>query len=132
MSREQGKNISLDDLRKIGPMGAAEIVFGRNQEELSKSYKERKESVRIVGFGFSAYTNRPKKPGFGEFLIKREVGGGSVYQELLIRDIAQDEAIPLLSLGPEQAEKEHERRVKLPRYGFAKAPKIKKRQLVTA
>lgn len=132
MSREQGKSISLDDLRKAGPMAAAEIVFDRNKEELTENYRQRKESVKISGFDFAPYYNRPKKPGFGKLLIKRQTVGGSIYQELLIRDVAQDEAFALLRLTPEEAAKEHERRVKLPRYGFVKAPKGQKKQLVTA
>lgn len=120
-----------------GPSEAAESAFQKSRERIDDIYRQRKASVKIIGYVFEPYTNRPKKVGYGKLKIEREITGGSIYQGMVFRDVHRDEAAKLTGLSGEAAAKEHEKRSKQPRYGFKMMPRsererIKKQQLITA
>ena len=101
------------------PAAAAARALESREEERKRLIEEGKQSTIPIAFEFRPYYNRPKKHGLCKLILVRENKvRGHIYRNLIARNIKQVDAQKLTMLPIEQIGDEHERRAKLPRYGF--------------
>lgn len=120
-SPETASTIKTEQLpmqKKLGPMEAAEMVVRGQEKEKWDLVEAGKKRTVVTKYGFQPYF-KPKFQNQVKLILHQEnLVRGNTYRSLIVRHCPLEEAKRLFMMNREEAQAEHERRKKLPNYGF--------------
>lgn len=123
MGRRPKSALTYNDAaaEQTDPQEAANEAFLEREETRAEQIAEGKAQTIPVGYEFRPYYNRPEKQKKNLaklILVQKNQIRGHIYRSFIARNVPMSEAQKLMMLSGDALTAEHERRGKLPRYGF--------------